>query len=384
MLPGEHGLPEAIFAPDGQIVNRLFAAFSREADQRLACGLKEQLQILQMVWFCKHRQDLRCPACSSQSLIRKGWRHRKLKTSRGSFTLFVLQVRCRNCGRTFRPWNDRVGLPSSRRILEELEAKAIFLGTQVSFARSARIVRQLTCGTVSAEGIRRKIAELSKKIQLPSPQKGETVLVDSTKVKAGSKERGVPVHLAVTAQPGSSQSNRTTCNKQLLHLHVGTAEPLKNHLRQRMPDYLVHDGGDNLEDCAKHVQRCRWHLGYQLKHYLWQDGIPHNFRPPFHEALMDIMKDTENGPQRYLKLANNLATCGLKTTAGHLLNAAPEAFTFLKEPGFSYIDTSPLEREMREINRRVDIGARWSPSGVESVLKVLLHQRLNETSMSLS
>jgi hypothetical protein len=59
---------------------------------------------------------------------------------------------------------------------------------------------QLTCGTVSAESIRRKIAELSQKIQLPSPQKGETVLVDSTKIKAGSKERGIPVYLAVTAQ----------------------------------------------------------------------------------------------------------------------------------------------------------------------------------------
>jgi hypothetical protein len=265
-----------------------------------------------------------------------------------------------------------------------LEAKAIFLGTQVSFARSARIVKQLTCGTVSAEGIRRKIAELSKTIQLPTPQTGETVLVDSTKVKAGPKERGVPVYLAVTAQPGPYQSNRPTCNKQLLHLHVGAAEPLKNHLRQRMPDYLVHDGGDSLGDCAKHVQRCRWHLGYQLKHYLWQDGIPHNFRPPFHEALMDIMKDPENGPQRYLKLANNLATCGLKATAGHLMNAAAEAFTFLKEPGFSYIDTSPLEREMRELNRRADIGARWSQRGVESVLKVLLHQRLNETAMGQS
>ena len=59
-------------------------------------------------------------------------------------------------------------------------------------------------------------------------------------------------------------------------------------------------------------------------------------------------------------------------------NAADEAFTYLKVPGFAYIDTSPLEREMRELNRRADIGARWSPKGVENVLKVLFHQRLNE------
>lgn len=33
MLPGEQGLPEAIFASDGQIVNRLFVTLSREADR---------------------------------------------------------------------------------------------------------------------------------------------------------------------------------------------------------------------------------------------------------------------------------------------------------------------------------------------------------------
>lgn len=59
-------------------------------------------------------------------------------------------------------------------------------------------------------------------------------------------------------------------------------------------------------------------------------------------------------------------------------NAEKETFTYLKEP-FAYIDTSPLEREMRELNRRADIGARWSPKGLENVLKLMFHHRLNET-----
>ena len=384
MLPGEHSLPEVIVALDKQIVNRLFSELSREADQNLSSQLREQLQILQLVWFATQRKSVFCPTCSSQDLIRKGWRERVVKTSRGRLRLLVLQARCQSCDRTFRPWNNHLGLPSSRRLLAELEEKAVFLGTQVSFARSANILRKLTGGTVSSEGIRRKIAEQAKAIQLPPPHQEATVLVDSTKVKAGSKERGVQVYLAVTAQPGSHRSNRPTCHKQLVYLQVGTVESLKHSLRKIKPHYLVHDGGDNLEDCAKAVQRCRWHLGYQLKHYLWQDGVPHNFRPPFHEALMDIMNDSEQGPERYSRLANNLAVCGLNTTAGHLQKAAAEAFTFLKEPGFAYIDTSPLEREMRELNRRADIGVRWSPAGVENVLKVLFYQRLNQTSKGLT
>jgi len=33
---------------------------------------------------------------------------------------------------------------------------------------------------------------------------------------------------------------------------------------------------------------------------------------------------------------------------------------------------------MRELNRRADVGARWSDRGIENVLTVLFHYRLNE------
>jgi hypothetical protein len=33
---------------------------------------------------------------------------------------------------------------------------------------------------------------------------------------------------------------------------------------------------------------------------------------------------------------------------------------------------------MRELNRRADVGARWSERGIENILKVLFHYRLNE------
>lgn len=39
---------------------------------------------------------------------------------------------------------------------------------------------------------------------------------------------------------------------------------------------------------------------------------------------------------------------------------------------------------MRELNRRADIGARWSPRGLENVLILLFHQRLNEPQTGLT
>lgn len=378
MLPGEPSLPEAIVAPDGQAVNRLFHWLCQRADARLATEFQASLQQIQLDWFSRQRGSLLCPDCGGQHLIRKGWRSRVVTTSRGKLAVNVIQACCKTCGRTFRPLNAALGLPTSRRLLEEMASKAAFLGTQVSFARAARVLRELTQGAVSSEGVRRIIAQRVSSVRLPRPDPGQTVLVDATKVKAGHKERGESVFLAVTAEPGPIRHGRPTCQKQLVHLHVGTSAKLKQRLKDVGATHVVHDGGENLEGCAPHLQRCRWHLGHQLKHYLWQDGVPHAFRGQFQDAMTQIVSDPDQGQQRFLRWQTNLAAIGLKTAAGHLENAAQEAFTYAKEP-FAYIDTSPLEREMRELNRRADIGARWSPKGLENVLKLMFHQRLNET-----
>jgi len=379
MLPGELSLPEAIFAPDGEAVNRLFSYLCQDADRCLAKQMAEVLKNLQVHWFDSSRQSFSCPQCGGYDLIRKGWRTRVLMSSRGRLSLRVLQARCKVCGRTFRPLNRWLGLSSSRRFLEEFVAKAVKMGVQFSFARSADALRELTGGRISAEGLRRKIGEKAAEITLPNPKPGQTLMVDATKVKAGRKQRGEPVYLAVTAERGPKIAGRPSCQKRLVHLHVGPSQRAKERLRKLSVARLIHDGGEDLSDCAVNVQRCRWHLTHQLKHYLWQDKVPFEFRGLFQQTMREILADTKTGPKRFASWANNLKGCGLTTTSGHLKGAAAEAFTFLKDPGFDYIDTSPLEREMRELNRRADIGARWSTKGLENVLKVLFHQRLNLT-----
>jgi len=378
MLPGEPDLPEAILAPDGQAVNRLFHWLCQRSDTRLAGEYQEVLKQIQLDWFSRRRGSLHCPDCGGQHLIRKGWRSREITTSRGKIAMNVIQASCKSCGRTFRPLNAALGLPTSRRLLDEVASHAAFLGTQMSFARAASILQRLTQGGVSSEGVRRIVAQQAAKLQLSSPVAGQTVLVDATKVKAGHKERGESVYLAVTAEAGPVQHGRPTCQKRLVHLHVGSSVELKHRLKAAGVTHVVHDGGENLEECVPHLQRCRWHLGHQLKHYLWQDGVPHAFRGQFQDTMTRIVSDPIQGRKRFRRWQTNLAAMGLKTAAEHLKNAEKEAFTYTKEP-FSYIDTSPLEREMRELNRRADIGARWSPKGLENVLKLMFHQRLNET-----
>jgi len=75
------------------------------------------------------------------------------------------------------------------------------------------------------------------------------------------------------------------------------------------------------------------------------------------------------------------------SAATYLRNARDELFTVtrLKEQGFApelvMVATSAVEREFREINRRTEVGTRWSDEGVERVTRLLEEVRLNGTKL---
>ncbi len=381
MLPGETSLPEAIFTLNAQVVNQLFDELAKDADRWLKNQFSERFKALQVQWFASHSST--CPRCNSQHVIRKGWRKRLLMCSRGQLAFVVLQARCKSCDRTFRPFTSSSGIPTSRRFLEELLSKATDLAIQLPFVRSSRILKTLTGGSISHEGIRQKVAQEADQIALPSLGFDQTALVDSTKVKAGIKDRGVPVHLAIAVEPGPLVGGRKTIKKQLLHLHVGGVEPLRQRLKQLLPKRLVHDGGESYSGCAENIQRCRWHLVHQLKHYLWQDGVAFEDRGFYQDCLRSILWDDEDGRERLDVFIEDMKEFKFPTTAYHLQEARDEAFTWIQNPEFSYMTTSPLEREMRELNRRADVGTRWSQKGIENVLKLLFHKRLNSETRGL-
>lgn len=379
MLPGEINLPEVTFTSQNADVNQLFDWLSIESDANFAKRFAQSVQQLQNNLYGQLKEQLMCPDCAGNIIIRKGWRKRHLKTSRGSFKLVVLQTSCKSCGRTFRPLNELIGLPFSRRFLDEFVEKGIRVAVDLSFAKASRIIKSLTRCPISAEAIRQKLHAKAAGLKLDNNVCGKTVLVDSTKVKSGKKMRGSPVHVAITAHKGPKRAGRPSIEKRLLHLHVGGSGKLRKCLKRIGAQNLVHDGFENLADCATNVQRCSWHLVHQLKYYLRQDGVCYRSRPRYQNSLKTILWDPEKGPKQLKTFIKELQNNGLKQSATHLRHAEHEAFTWTNDSGFTYRTTSPLEREMRELNRRADIGVRWSDQGVESVLKVLFYYRLNET-----
>ena len=99
---------------------------------------------------------------------------------------------------------------------------------------------------------------------------------------------------------------------------------------------------------------------------------------PIRVACKDIIfGEWSTAPKMLSGFIKDLEAEGCLTSAEHLRNARHETFTYRADKNFAYTTTTPLEREMRELNRRADVGVRWSDKGIENVLKVLFHYRLN-------
>lgn len=393
MLPGQTEVrPENIVASQGLNVNGLFQCCVSLSDGFCASLFEKLIRLAQQEWLERdlgpprsggvRRTNLLCPRCRHRGFIRRGWRKRKIRTSRGTFEFRLAQISCRQCRRVFRPYGFRLGLPSTRRFLAEVEEKMIHLATQLPYGRAQDILFRLNGMQVSPNTIRQRILqEAEEEKAQPVPQRVSHCLTDATKVQAGAKPRGEQVHMAVSVERGPLLNGRATLKKNLLGLSLGGAEEFKGILHRLHPQRLVHDGLLDVSDCADKVQRCRWHLPREMRIFLHWDGLRWRNSAPVAAELREIL--WRKGPLAYDRFALELRNQGLRRSARHLEKARKEIFTHREDPGFQFTTTSPLEREMRELNRRMDVGARWSPQGAENMLWVLFKRRFKYRSQIL-
>jgi hypothetical protein len=299
----------------------------------------------------------------------------------GKTRLPIVQVQCRGCGARFCPYKDRIGLGFDQRISSGLKDRQLSITCYVPYGRARWCMDQCLGVSCSGATIRKHLDRAAEKIRrLGVDASGQVVYQDSTKVKAGAKERGVSVHLAVTAQPNGPVSGRNQIHKRLLFLRTGSGHVVKESLKSLDAEAIVHDGDMDLAGCAPKLQRCLWHLPHQLQHFLWLDGVAWPRRKRYIKELIRILYNsstTKKMEKRYEKFIKKLKGQKLEKSVTHLQRAQKELSTS-RRYRFAYHTTSPAEREMREINRRADIGVRWSITGVENLLLVKTWYRLNQ------
>lgn len=319
-----------------------------------------------------------CPVCNGRNFTRKGRRQRVYKCVFGKIEVFVLQVMCSSCGHRFCPYKDTIGLSFIDRISQGLIARQMDLTCHIPYAKAQNFIRLCLDTAVSPVTVRKAVDRKADQIRSqPVSAKDRVVFEDSTKVKAGDKDRGLSIHLAITAKPGYTLNGRPRIWKRFLFLKTGNADAIKESLKSLNAKAIVHDGDMDLTGCAPLIQRCLWHLPRQLKHFLWMDGLDLEARKAYVNELIEALHysaSVQAMKQGYRKVINRLKKNNLEHSAVHLTNAFNE-ITIARQNKLPYPTTSPVEREMREINRRADVGVRWSEKGIENLLLVKTYNK---------
>ena len=345
-----------------------------------------------------------CPGCGSkQGFRRRGRqvRRRKLTSQVGVIEMAGKMVSCRRCDKRFAPIGQLIGLAPRQRRTEGLATAASALAVEVAYAKASRLLAEVGGVSLSARSIRRDLLK-GAPLRLGPPEELEEVpvlLLDGTGERAGKKKNGVELHLAVGIVARKQAGKRTVCQVELLGATLGEGWgvlfDLIGHLR---PGLVVVDGEEELSTlCAKYFptaprQRCLWHLARAMVRLArYNDGVGSKIVDQAAadlQAILDgawVERDLSNALECLDLLADNLELDGAKAAATHLRNARDEIFTFLSNPqagtlvaghkGRPEVGTGVLERVMREMNRRSDVGVRWSVEGVRRLLMTKLEHK---------
>jgi hypothetical protein len=351
---------------------------------RIGAQLLDQVQAQLFAELGAGLRDLVCERCgvvhgSDATLLRRGSRTRRLKTSCGVLIFALHQLTCRDCGRTWSPFAQWLEIKPRQRICEELERKLVEWVTELSYAKTCRVGSEWLGATLSPKTLHRCVQRRGSEVRFtPAPQ-CRVALADGTKVPAGTEKRGCEIRFCLQILGRDWEHGRARVRKRVAGWSVGAGDWGRAIPAGVATDAIVTDREPGL---AEAVQRqnpdvfqgmCEWHLGHTLNHLLVMDRM----KVPERKQRVAELGRIVWGPEEkraaaYRAFCNALQHC--PQTHAMLRNVATYV---LSERRPSERTTSVIEREMREINRRTDVGARWSEPGVDRLLRLRHSKRIN-------
>jgi hypothetical protein len=342
-----------------------------------------------------------CPGCGVMGdFARKGMRSRlrRFDTAAGVVRLRLANVGCRSCGRVFAPLLLMLDLSGKRRT-DRLSVELADLASQMSFARAGTLARRfgLPGSAGRAHHAVADIAPLLNSVGDPDaggPAHADVVVLDGTGMRATKRRLGVDCNIALGIADRSGPSRRRRARTVLLGLTLGQGwQAMAPQLRNlEPPAMVVVDGEPAITKLAETVwpdvpiQRCWWHLPRALRWALYADKADHRWANDKRAELVDLLRRSareHHTPEQALRDYDRFrATIGAYHAASELLDGAREqVFTCLRADlrqrlarlGGPEMGSGVLERVMRELNARTDIGgSRWSLAGLRDLVTVQL------------
>ena len=369
-------------------INDLLAglpALGRELALQVAADLIEQLQEQQFAAVQAGSQEIVCEGCgvvhcgAGGTLLRRGSRKRKLKTSSGMLVFSLRQLTCGDCRRTWSPFPELLGLRPRQRVSEELERKLVEAVTEYSYAKTCAIGGAWLGETLSPKTLHRVVQQRGSQVRFTPAAGCRVALADGTKVPAGAGERGCEIRFTLQLLGREKHQGRTRVTRRIAGWSVGAGAWDRAIPAGIATEAIITDREQGLAELMQKEHAgvfhgtCEWHLGHSLDHFLLLDRVknqerkqhvaelgralwgPAAKRRATFQALREAVKDFPQA-SRMLRNVAAYVTCGYRP---------PER------------TTSVIEREMREINRRTDVGARWSVTGVDHLLRLRHSKRIN-------
>lgn len=346
--------------------------------------LLDQVQALLFAQVGAGVREIVCERCGvvhggEDTLLRRGSRARRLKTSSGVLVFALRQLTCRDCRRTWSPFAQWLGLKPRQRISEELERKLVEWVTELSYAKTCAVSGDWLGATLSPRTLHRCVQERGSAVCFTPAPECAVALADGTKVPAGTGERGCEVRFCLQILGRDEVHRRSWVRKRIAGWSMGAGPWSRAIPAGVATDAIVTDRERGLTELMREEHSgvvhgmCEWHLGHTLDHLLLLDRVKNQERKQRVAELCRIVwGPTKRRASRYRALCRALQHCPQAHTM--LKNVA--AYVLSKERP-SERTTSVIEREMREINRRTDVGARWSVSGVDHLLRLRHAKRIN-------
>lgn len=350
-----------------------------------AADLIEQLQEQQFAAVQAGLREIVCERCGvvhcggGGTLLRRGSRTRKLKTSSGILVFSLRQLTCGDCRRTWSPFVESLGLRPRQRVSEELERKLVEAVIEYSYGKTCAIGGAWLGETLSPKTLHRMVQQRGSRVRFTPAVGCRVALADGTKVPAGTGDRGCEIRLCLQLLGREEHHGRPRVAKRIAGWSVGAGAWSRAIPAGVATEAIVTDREQGLAELMRREHAgvfhgmCEWHLGHSLDHFL----------------LLDHVKNQER-KQRVAELGRAVWGSASKRASAFqavrdAVKAFPQASTMLRNVA-SYVvsdyrpperTTSVIEREMREINRRTDVGARWSVAGVDHLLRLRHSKRIN-------
>ena len=326
-------------------------------------------------------QDLACPGCGvvhcgPGSVLRRGVRRRRLQTSCGRVVFALRQVSCGACRKTFCPFGPLLGLRPRQRIAEELLEQLGEGVLDLSYRTTCALGRAWLGGSVGPRTLWNAVQDRGRRVRFTARGPLDVFLVDGTRVRAGRRPHGEAAVLGLQIDGRDGPPGRFRVRKRLLGFGVGrSAWPAVLGVGHHAP-LVVTDAASGLRELVQAIcptarhQLCEWHLTESLKHFLTLQRV----RPVERRALARELAGILRRRSRRGYTAFRAKLRRYRNVASLLRQALP----YIMYADRSAERTNSIaEREMRELNRRTDVGVRWSIAGVRNLLGLRLARRHN-------